>query len=74
MNKKTKTIFVVGLIGIVSITVGIIYRLLPSHLQSNLNTYKTGEFVIKPQFDFARDFSEGLAAVKVGDKWGYIHK
>ncbi|PIC58298.1 hypothetical protein CSV80_05820 [Sporosarcina sp. P12(2017)] len=28
--------------------------------------------IIAPQYDFARDFSEGLAAVKLGDKWGYI--
>ena len=29
---------------------------------------KAGEFVIKPQFDDARDFSEGLAVVRTGDK------
>jgi len=35
---------------------------------------KTGQIVIKPQFDNAENFSEGLARVKVGDKYGYIDK
>jgi WG containing repeat len=48
------------------------------------NAYKygyidpTGKFQIKPKFDDARPFSEGLAAVKINDgegsKWGYIDK
>ena len=39
-----------------------------------------GEWGINPQFDEARDFSEGLAAVNQGakchsgGKWGYIDK
>jgi hypothetical protein len=33
-----------------------------------------GKMVIAPQFDFARDFYEGLAGVKIGGKWGYIDK
>jgi hypothetical protein len=43
-----------------------------------LNT--KGEWSIKPQFDEARDFSEGLAAVNqdgkchMGGKWGDIDK
>jgi len=32
------------------------------------------EFIIKPQFDDAEWFSEGLAKVKIGDKYGYIDK
>ena len=33
------------------------------------------EYVIKPKFDNAgTGFSEGLAAVKVGEKWGYLSK
>ena len=30
--------------------------------------------LIPPQFDSAGNFSEGLAAVKINDKWGYIDK
>ena len=30
--------------------------------------------IIKPQFDEADSFSEGLAAVRVGAKYGYIDK
>jgi WG containing repeat len=39
-----------------------------------------GQWAIKPQFDEARDFSEGLAAINqggkchMGGKWGYIDK
>ncbi len=32
------------------------------------------EFVIPPQFDFVFDFSNGLAAVEIGGKWGFIDK
>ena len=28
--------------------------------------------VVEPRFDRGWSFSEGLAAVRVGDKWGYI--
>ena len=38
---------------------------------------KSGRFVVEPQFIAARSFSQGMAAVKVGDqetrKWGYIN-
>ncbi|AFZ12463.1 S-layer domain-containing protein [Crinalium epipsammum PCC 9333] len=30
--------------------------------------------VIQPQFDAADSFSEGMAQVKIGNKWGYIDK
>ncbi len=30
--------------------------------------------VIKPQFDWASNFSEGLASVRIDDKWGSIDK
>jgi len=30
--------------------------------------------VIKPQWEVADDFADGRAAVKVGDKYGYINK
>ena len=31
------------------------------------------EIVIEPQFDDAKNFSEGLGRVQIGDKWGYIN-
>ncbi|MEQ1922171.1 MAG: WG repeat-containing protein [Pyrinomonadaceae bacterium] len=31
-----------------------------------------GDVVIKPQFDYVRDFSDGLSAVRIDRKWGYI--
>lgn len=33
---------------------------------------KTGKIVINYQFDGAGRFSEGLARVKIDNKWGYI--
>lgn len=33
---------------------------------------REGVFIIEPQFDGAREFSGGLAAVQVGKEWGYI--
>lgn len=35
---------------------------------------KEGKIVINPIYDFATNFSDGLAAVKVQGKWGYIDK
>lgn len=39
---------------------------------------ETGNMVIKPVYEFARDFHDGYAAVKirsiVGTRWGYINK
>jgi bifunctional DNA-binding transcriptional regulator/antitoxin component of YhaV-PrlF toxin-antitoxin module len=37
--------------------------------------YKDGEgqTVIAPKYGYARDFSEGLAAVQIGNKWGFIN-
>lgn len=34
---------------------------------------KNGGIVVEPQFDFASDFINGVAAVKVSDLWGYIN-
>lgn len=36
-------------------------------------TDSTGNFVINPRYEEARQFSFGLAAVKTGGKWGYIN-
>ena len=33
---------------------------------------KTERYVINPQFVMASSFSDGLAAVRIGDKWGFI--
>jgi hypothetical protein len=33
---------------------------------------RSGELVVRPQFDRAGYFSEGMAAVRVGGKHGYI--
>ena len=33
-----------------------------------------GDPVIEPQFSAAKAFSDGLAAVKISDRWGYIDK
>ena len=50
----------------------------PADKQSPAVTEQTGKFVINPQFGFASSFSEGLAAIHIGDdktgKWGYIDK
>jgi len=35
---------------------------------------KTGQIVINPQFDEVGEFSEGLAAVRIAGKWGFINK
>ena len=32
----------------------------------------SGRIVVQPQFEGARDFSEGLAAVLLNGKWGFI--
>ena len=41
--------------------------------ENNLYGFKRNdEFIIKPQFNYARRFFEGLAAVEKGNKWGYI--
>lgn len=33
-----------------------------------------GDLVIEPKYEYAHDFSEGLAAVRTGGKWGFIDK
>jgi hypothetical protein len=33
---------------------------------------KSGSLIIQPQFDYAQDFNNGLALVKIKNKIGYI--
>ena len=35
---------------------------------------KEGFWVIRPKYDFAGDFSKGIARVEIDEKWGYIDK
>ena len=48
----------------------------PAVVASTPTSLETGTFVINPQFDFPSSFSEGLAAVRIGDdetgRWGFI--
>ena len=50
--------------------------LTPFVAERHKTTEMTGHFVINPQFDGAYSFSDGLAAVRIGDdktgKWGFI--
>ena len=46
----------------------------PTTSGANAAAANGGTWIASPQFDEAKTFSEGLAAVKVGEKWGYIDK
>ena len=50
----------------------------PSTTATPASTATTGTIVITPQFDSAQSFSDGVAAVRIGDartgRWGYIDK
>ena len=54
----------------------ILYILIFSILLFSSSDAEQGEieYVIRPQFDGAWSFSEGLAAVKMGDRYGFINK
>lgn len=75
------------LLFIVSLLVGVVsFSGKPSPPQPNRVLYpifesgkcgyidETGKAVIEPQFDDAKPFSEGLARVKIGEKWGFIDR
>ena len=44
----------------------------PASAATNATTAKTVTIAITPQFDAAASFSDGLALVRIGDKWGFI--
>ena len=48
-------------------------KLVPVKFNGKYGYVSGGKLVIPCQFDDARSFSEGLAAVKKGGKWGYIN-
>ena len=35
---------------------------------------KSGDFIIKPQFHYAKDFKEGMAPVKLRGLWGFVNR
>jgi len=35
---------------------------------------KSGDFVVRPKYDFIGDYSEGLAAFKVHEGWGFLDR
>lgn len=50
-------------------------KLFPAHEDGRFGYInKKGRYKIDPSYDEARAFSEGYAAVRVGDLWGYIDK
>lgn len=63
MNKKLFCLLIITLILIV----------IPLSIHAISDPAKA-TFVIDPQFEDAWPFSEGLALVEVGGKWGYVDK
>lgn len=59
-------------------TCSVVFNLSPSTGSVKAESYgfinEKGLLVIKPQFSEVRNFSQGLAVVKIGDKWGFIDK
>ena len=49
-------------------------RLYRVELGKKFGYISEAKVVIKPQFDDAKEFTEGLAAVKLDKKWGYIDR
>ncbi len=59
-------------------TWNIIFNLSPATGAIKAENYgfvnEKGLLVVKPQYSEVKNFSQGLAAVKLDDKWGYIDK
>ena len=76
IKKKNKRL--VGITALVSFVILITVLIISSRLypaedkEIRLTSEDTWEWLAEPLFDNINDFSEGLASVKVNDKWGYI--
>ena len=79
--KKKKNKRQAGFIALVSLVILFTASIISSHLypvegkESRLNqgtSEDSWEWLVEPLFDNKGIFSEGLASVKVNDKWGYI--
>lgn len=69
-NQTLKALIGVGLISLASL--GISQK---AFSQPKLRQTPTKiNFAIQPQFEYVAGFSDGMARVKVGNKWGYIDK
>ncbi|MEA5552931.1 WG repeat-containing protein [Anabaena cylindrica UHCC 0172] len=51
----------------------LISKLIPVKLNGKYGYVNGGQLAISCQFDEALGFSQGIASVKVGEKWGYIN-
>lgn len=72
INKKGKKLFQVDSVEYVrAFSDGFAMIITSTRLYGFIN--EKGKKVIKPKYASAHDFSEGLAAIKSGDKWGFIN-
>src|ERR1035441_6646417 len=84
LESKSRIVLIVLSVVVLIVALCTAFVFVTMHKDTNLfnkgfvATSKTGQIVINPQFDGADAFSEGLAAVRIGDdktgKWGYIDK
>ena len=81
MKHNVSIVRIVGIVGIVGIVVTLmLFNVACSKIASDnppiITSPQVGQFVINPQFDEARQFHGGLAAVCVRDgataMWGFI--
>lgn len=50
------------------------YNFSPLHFKTYGFMDANGKVVIEPQFEYVHNFSEGLAAVSLNNKWGFINR
>src|ERR1039457_842039 len=82
LESKSRIVLIVLSVVVLIVALCTAFVFVTMHKDTNLfnkgfvATSKTGQIVINPQFDGADAFSEGLAAVRIGDdktgKWGFI--